>query len=378
MAGRTSYRVMDLPWTLEARQEARFRWFVLGSVLLFTLLAVLLSWVRAPEISIGEVREETTRYATLLLDEAEAEIPTAPEPEPEAQPEPIVEPEPELQPEPEPEPIVEPEPVVEPEPEPEPEPIVEPEPEPQPEPEPEPEPRPTPEPEPQVVISPPPPPPPPPVDPRQAARERAANSGLFAAADALSDLQRSDSNQPTRQGRPLTRSADISDSNSTVPTRPTSISSQRINSTSGSVSERPAPSAVTARSENLRTRESTRVQASRNPAIAAAEEARQSAAGAERAGRTDAEIRLVVERNKGRFERLHKMALRQNPDALGQVLMRFTIAPSGEVTSAQIVDSSMNDPAFDRRILTLFRQLDFGAKNVPTVTKEYRLNFLQG
>ena len=88
------------------------------------------------------------------------------------------------------------------------------------------------------------------------------------------------------------------------------------------------------------------------------------------------EIELVFDRNKGSFYTLYNRALRQDPGLRGKVTLRLTIAPSGRVTDVEILDSQLNEPGLEQRILTRVRTLDFGAKDVDTVTVTYPMYFM--
>jgi outer membrane biosynthesis protein TonB len=75
----------------------------------------------------------------------------------------------------------------------------------------------------------------------------------------------------------------------------------------------------------------------------------QSAGGARRSGssgkasRSREEIELVFDRNKGAIFALYNRALRMDPSLEGKLVLRLTIAPSGEVTFCEIVSSELGD-----------------------------------
>ena len=109
----TYYRVYELPWTLSATEEKRFRKILLHVCGVLLVLAVMMPWLPTPEIARTAEQEIPERYAQLLLERKELPPPppvVVPEPEPE--PEVVAE---ESEPEPQPEPVVtEPEPVEQP------------------------------------------------------------------------------------------------------------------------------------------------------------------------------------------------------------------------------------------------------------------------
>lgn len=95
-----------------------------------------------------------------------------------------------------------------------------------------------------------------------------------------------------------------------------------------------------------------------------------------KAGRSLEDIRLVFERNKGKIYGIYNRALREDPSLAGKVVVELKIAPSGSVESARIVSSELHAPDTEAKLLAMIRQLDFGAKDVDTMTVSYPLDFL--
>lgn len=91
--------------------------------------------------------------------------------------------------------------------------------------------------------------------------------------------------------------------------------------------------------------------------------------------RTDEEIQLVFDRNKGSIFGIYNRALRDNAALQGRMVLRLTIAPSGEVTNIGIISSELGDPDLERRLLLRIKAFDFGAKDVDTVTVTYPIHF---
>jgi TonB family protein len=112
------------------------------------------------------------------------------------------------------------------------------------------------------------------------------------------------------------------------------------------------------------------VEANTSPAAAAQRAAR------ERSGARAAEdIQLVFDRNKSRIDALYRRALRSDPGLQGKVVLRLTIAPSGEVTGCEIISSELESPDLERRIVSRVKRLDFGAADVETMTVTYPIEF---
>ena len=62
----------------------------------------------------------------------------------------------------------------------------------------------------------------------------------------------------------------------------------------------------------------------------------------------------------------------------GRVTFEVEIAPNGSVTSARIVESQLNDPDLERKLLLKVRSLQFGAKAVAILKLTYSYDFLPG
>ncbi len=132
---------------------------------------------------------------------------------------------------------------------------------------------------------------------------------------------------------------------------------------------------VTAARTELKQREMTEVQevlASNSEAAAVA--APQVAPVGEQ--RSQEEVTLIVDRHKGQLQALYNRARRAKPSLRGIVLIALTIAPDGRVTHAEIVSSELHDPRLEQSIVGRLKALQFGAKNVGTITVNYPIEFL--
>lgn len=101
----------------------------------------------------------------------------------------------------------------------------------------------------------------------------------------------------------------------------------------------------------------------------------QRAAGG-KASRSIEDIRLVFERNKGSIYAIYNRALRDDPALQGKVVLKLTIAASGEVTDCRIESSELKNPELERKLLARIKQFDFGAKQVETMVATYPVDFL--
>lgn len=107
----------------------------------------------------------------------------------------------------------------------------------------------------------------------------------------------------------------------------------------------------------------------------------QSAGGARRSGssgkasRSREEIELVFDRNKGAIFALYNRALRMDPSLEGKLVLRLTIAPSGEVTFCEIVSSELGDEDLERKLVQRIRMFQFEAKDVEAITTTKPIDF---
>ena len=94
------------------------------------------------------------------------------------------------------------------------------------------------------------------------------------------------------------------------------------------------------------------------------------------AGRSLEEIKLVFDRNKGAIYTIYNRALRDDPALQGKVVLKLTIASSGQVLECKIVSSELRSPELERKLSARIKQFDFGAKKVDTMVVTYPIDFL--
>ena len=83
-----------------------------------------------------------------------------------------------------------------------------------------------------------------------------------------------------------------------------------------------------------------------------------------KASRSQEEIELEFDRNKGAIYALYTRALRDRPELQGKMVLEFTIAPSGDVTACRVVSSELNDPELERKIVARVKLIRFAARDV--------------
>ncbi|TDF34670.1 AgmX/PglI C-terminal domain-containing protein [Alteromonadaceae bacterium M269] len=87
-------------------------------------------------------------------------------------------------------------------------------------------------------------------------------------------------------------------------------------------------------------------------------------------------IRKVLDANKGPIYAIYRRALRKDPSLQGKVNVRLVIEPNGSVSSATIIDSELEAPALESKLLARIKLISFGEQNVTQTTLEYGFNFL--
>lgn len=94
-----------------------------------------------------------------------------------------------------------------------------------------------------------------------------------------------------------------------------------------------------------------------------------------KASRTEEEIALVFDRNKGAIYSIYTRALREKPDLRGKLVLELTIAPDGTVTRCEVISSELNDAELERRLVARIKQFRFEAKDVGTITVTKPIDF---
>jgi TonB family protein len=233
-------------------------------------------------------------------------------------------------------------------------------------------------------LPPPPPPPPPrpvepprptaqpqptpqPVDRVAEARRRAEQSGLMRMRDELEDLRRTFADEPAGQTRNLTGAVGA-DSKAER-----SLIASKAGSGSAGVQSTSSSRGFGSGAGSLSGHETTSVN-SRVAAIGASNAATRSGVSG-KAARSQEEIELVFDRNKGAIYALYSRALRERPELQGKLVLEFTIAPSGEVTACRVVSSELNDPELERRIVARVKLIRFDARDVESLTTTKPIEF---
>ena len=303
----------DLPWVHNQRDRREFRRWLTILLVLTLVVGVGIPFVQLPERERAELEELPPQLARIKLQKPEVKIPPPPPPKVEEKPEPVPEPKAEEKP---------------------------------------------PEPKPKTVE-------PPKPERVQAAREKAKTSGLLAFSDAFADMRQavdvSKLTQTTAIASGAGEAATIDRSllTSKAGTRSAGVNVAAMSRETGGVA--------------LSGRETTKVETP----------VEQNGSGRERVAqvppsgeRSIEEVRRVFDANKGAIFAIYNRALRKNPGLQGKVVLELTIAPSGAVTDARVVDSELDDPAVVNKIVNRVRLFDFGARDVGVTKINYPVHFL--
>jgi TonB family protein len=101
-----------------------------------------------------------------------------------------------------------------------------------------------------------------------------------------------------------------------------------------------------------------------------------SKGGSGKPSRSQEEIALVFDRNKGAIYALYGRALRDTPDLQGKLVLEFTIAPSGEVTECHVVSSELKNADLESKIVARVKLFRFEAKDVAVITTTKPIEFV--
>jgi TonB family protein len=317
------YREYELPWT-NTEQEERFHRLLLTVLAVACVLGAVWPWIPTPSVDPAEVVEIPPRIAKLLVEHK----PPPPPPPPVQE---VVEPEPQ--------PVAQ-EPVERP---------VETRPEP-------------------VVREQEQPPPPPARTER--ARER-AQAALLPFTESLAALRDNDIVERVAEERPLTSTG--GGGGGRAPRNERSMITSKVGASSGGINT--AAMSRNTGGVGLGGRATTQVEAP-VAAIGGSGDSGASRAGASgKPSRSREEIELVFDRNKGAIFALYNRALREDPTLQGKLVLRLTIAPSGEVTFCEVVSSELNNPEMEQKLVQRVMMFRFEPKDVEPVTTTKPIDF---
>ncbi len=323
---------LTLPWMVSPDEERRFR-RILSSVCGMALcLSVLMPYLPVPEIEKPVIEELPPRLAKLILERPKPPVPKV---MPKPKPEPVVA----VKPEPKPIPKVEPKPKITPK--------VE-------------QPKPTPKVETQIAQTVPKP------DP-DAARKKAAKSGLLAFSDDLADLR------DNPKLNTLRKDARAADAGKTAARTERSLLTSKVAAASGGIDT--SRLSRDTGDVGLAQRGTTRVA---SPVASSADTGSVTSSNGKsrHASRSIEEIQMVFDKNKSAIYAMYNRALRSNPTLQGKLVLKLTISPDGQVVECSVVSSELADAALGSKVVSRVKMFNFGTKDVEVVTITYPIDFL--
>src|ERR1700689_3100230 len=206
-----------------------------------------------------------------------------------------------------------------------------------------------------------------PVDKTADARKKAQNSGLLKFQDELADLRQNVDLTPLGQTKNL-QGAVGQDSHAER-----SLIASKAGGASAGITSANASRGFGTGAGSLTGHDTTAV-SSRIATVGSGGIVAKGGSG--KPSRSQEEIALVFDRNKGAIYALYGRALRDIPDLQGKLVLEFTIAPSGDVTECHVVSSELKDPDLERKIVARVKLFHFEAKDVAAITTTKPIEFV--
>lgn len=91
--------------------------------------------------------------------------------------------------------------------------------------------------------------------------------------------------------------------------------------------------------------------------------------------RDGSEVAQIIDGNKSAIFAMYTRALRENPDLQGKVVLKLVIAPTGDVTSCEVVSSELNNPDLERKLVARIKSIRFPAQDVEPLTVTHPIEF---
>ena len=206
-----------------------------------------------------------------------------------------------------------------------------------------------------------------PVDKTAEARKKAQNSGLLKFQDELADLRQNVDLTPLGQTKNL-QGAVGQDSHAER-----SLIASKAGGASAGITSANASRGFGTGAGSLTGHDTTAV-SSRIATVGSGGNVAKGGSG--KPSRSQEEIALVFDRNKGAIYALYGRALRDIPDLQGKLVLEFTIAPSGEVTECHVVSSELKNAELESKIVARVKLFRFEAKDVAAITSTKPIEFV--
>jgi periplasmic protein TonB len=217
-------------------------------------------------------------------------------------------------------------------------------------------------PEPEKKVEQPKPPP-----PKPDARERAQNTGLLKLQDQLADLR----DNAILDKAAMTKNLTGKIGEETRSER--SLITSRVGTSSGGINTSSLSRGYGGGAGSLTGHSTTQVSSATLAAQGTNKVER--GAGSGKASRSEEEIAMVFDRNKGAIYALYTRALRDKPDLQGKLVLELTIGQDGSVVRCEVLSSELNDPDLERKLVARVKLFRFEAKDVGTITVTKPIDF---
>ena len=94
------------------------------------------------------------------------------------------------------------------------------------------------------------------------------------------------------------------------------------------------------------------------------------------AGRSEEEMRKIMEQHKGAIYSIYNRALRQNAALEGKMVVEIVIDPNGKIVEARLLSSELGDKDLETKILQRIKLISFPAANVARTRLTQTFDFL--
>jgi len=92
--------------------------------------------------------------------------------------------------------------------------------------------------------------------------------------------------------------------------------------------------------------------------------------------RTEEEVTLVFDKNKGRLYSAYNRERKHNPNLKGKIVLEITIAPNGKVTKVSIISSELDNPKLERGLVSRVKLFKFSPGKTEELTVRFPIEFL--
>jgi protein TonB len=199
------------------------------------------------------------------------------------------------------------------------------------------------------------------------AREKAQKSGLLKLQDQLADLRDNSVLDKAAQTKNLTGKINEQTSSER------SLLTSKVGASSGGINTAALSRGYGSGAGSLTGHNTTQVTSA--VLDRQAEDGVRRGAGSNKATRSEEEIALIFDRNKGAIYSIYTRALREKPELRGKLVLELTIAPDGTISRCDVVSSELGDSDLERRLVARIKQFRFEAKDVGTITVTKPIDF---